>query len=241
MRPNRFRTELKALRLGAGQVAFYSERADVILVAALDDGYPSPEGGYGGWEDAALPGQMSATVFRGTAAPRLPLRLILGGWPVDPLLNRDNCRQQIDKLDKLALPLGPARGQRPPLLRVYGDVRHRGARWFVDDLVWGDAIFDRGSIMRAFVTVTLRRFVAVQVTTAPYLPFRRTNRIRRYVVHEGENASTLARRLGAAGSAEAKAIARTFQWAEGRRRGRTVRDPRRIRPGDVLLLPEIIE
>ncbi len=93
--------------------------------------------------------------------------MILGGWPVDPRLGGLTCRQQIDKLEKLARPLQPGRGHRPPLLRVRGGVRHHGVRWFIDELTWGDVIVGNRRIMRAQATVTLKRFAGIEFARVP--------------------------------------------------------------------------
>ncbi len=147
--------------------------------ARLDDGYPQFFGGYGGWEDEARPGQVSATVFRGANAPKLKLRLILGGWPrrladgrrrvERPHRSRedsfsDNCDRDMRMLDHFArLAWDDHRSERPPLVRIRGQVPHHHRLWFIENLEWGDVDVYRNARIRAFVTVTLRMYVPVTI------------------------------------------------------------------------------
>lgn len=187
IRPETLRLILpKATTLASREVMLYSDEEGTFVRALLDEGYPELEGGYGGWEDEPRPGQVSATVFRGTQAPQLTLRLILGGYPVQP--EWANCDVDIRTLDAMGRQsIYAKRGDRPPLLRIRGHVPHRHRDWFVEDIEWGDIDVAAGKRVRAFVTVTLRMFVPVtllRITDAK--PRGRARRSRWYVVKRGD-------------------------------------------------------
>ncbi|HST43090.1 MAG TPA: hypothetical protein VLK58_26425 [Conexibacter sp.] len=143
-------------------IRLISHEDDIFLKARLDDGYPRFFGGYGGWEDEARPGQVAATIFRGTTAPRMKLRLILGGWPTQP--RGTDCERDMRRLDHFArIPFDGGAKDRPTLLRIRGQVPHHHRRWFVENLEWGDVLVHRSLRVRAFVTVTLRMYVPVEL------------------------------------------------------------------------------
>jgi hypothetical protein len=133
----------------------------LVVKAHLDEGYPAFFGGYGGWEDEARPGQVSATVYRGSRAPQLRLRLILGGWPKQP--PGTDCERDMRRLDHMARLPWDRTDDRPPLVRVRGQVPHHHRRWFLEKLEWGDVDVVRNTRVRAFVTVTLRMYVPVEL------------------------------------------------------------------------------
>lgn len=228
------RALLSHLRLAADQVALWAYGPPpLLLVAKLDDGYPSRVGGYGGWEDVERPGQVSATVYKGTGSQQLPLRLILGGWPVDPRSFGLSCARQITVLERMARqPVGAARGDRPPLLSLRGPVPHGGARWFIADVVWDDesAIVVDGQVQRQQVTVTLQQFVPIQLVA---IRTRRATRPPvRHKVRKGDTLQSIARdRLMLRGS---RAIG---GGVAAIKRLNRIRDPRTIRPGRWLKLP----
>lgn len=234
-RPWRQRTE--HLKPVAGQVILLAARDELLVHARLDDGYPSLDGGAGGWADVARHGQVSATVFEGTSSSRLPLRIILGGWPTDPTLSGMTCEQACQALEDMAIqPVNAPRGQGPPLIRVRGNVRHQSAAWFVDNdgLQWGtdpdDVIVMRGQRVFACATVILKRFVGVHLVRVPQRKAGR--KPRRHRVARGETLSTIARDLlGAKGSRANRQAVREICKLN------TIRDPRRVRAGDVLRLP----
>ncbi|MDO8209293.1 hypothetical protein [Conexibacter sp. CPCC 206217] len=159
--PDRRRTtKRKRHRPAYDVVRLVSKEDDLVVKAHLDDGYPQSFGGYGGWEDETRPGQTSATVFRGTSAPQLRLRLILGGWP----RRRDvDCERDMRVLDHFARLPFDRKEDRPTLLRIRGQVPHHHRRWFVEKLEWGEVDVVRNTRVRAFVTVTLRMYVPVDL------------------------------------------------------------------------------
>ncbi len=46
--------------------------------------------------------------------------------------------------------------------------------------------------------------------------------------------------LGITDPREIKAVVKMLQWGEGRRRGKTIRDPSKIEQGDWIILPVVI-
>lgn len=240
MSPSRFDGKLlKYIEPGRGQVVLWAYENNALLMAGLDDGYPVRTGGYGGWEDEQRPGQKAATVYRGTSAAQLELRLVLGGWPRQPRLLGHTCVQQIDMLEKMAEP-GHGRGDRPPLVRLRGPVPHAGKRWFVDDLAWGEAIVHNRRVQKIRVTVTLKEFVPIG--------FARPDEARRsrdsaawYTVTKadvkgGHPLQNIARdRLMLRGSREVLGGVRRIRDLNGRR----LRDPSRLRAGDRIKLPKL--
>lgn len=196
---------------GVGRIALVSTEERMTLRARLDDGYPLFFGGYGGWEDEARPGQVSATVFRGAAAPQLKLQLILGDWDLDDKKRDQNwvtgCERAMHMLDHFArLPVDAPRQERPTLLRIRGHVPHFNRHWFVQEIEWGEVDLLRGTRVRAFATVTLRMHVPVEL-------LKRRDRIARrtkpHTVKEGEDLTKIIAREVANGKAEI-APARTF-------------------------------
>ncbi|MDO8187213.1 hypothetical protein Q5424_09375 [Conexibacter sp. JD483] len=153
----------RRVNLAGDEVLLVSNEQRTFVRARLDDGYPPFFGGYGGWEDEPRPGQVSATVYRGTRAPQLRLSLILGGWPYPAPWGAD-CDRDIRMLDHYArLPLETDGEERPTLLRVMGKVPHHHRRWFIQNLQWGEVDVYRGQRVRALVTVTLRMYVPVEL------------------------------------------------------------------------------
>lgn len=159
-----------------------------VVKARLDDGYPQFFGGYGGWEDEARPGQVSATVFRGTNAPQLKLRLILGGWPEQ--WPGTDCERDMKRLDGFARLAFDDRQDRPTLVRVRGQVPHHHRRWFIEKLEWGDVDVFVDRRVRAFVTVTLRMYVPVELLRRRDPVVRRT---RFYTPRRGETLQRIVR------------------------------------------------
>jgi nucleoid-associated protein YgaU len=228
------RGRAEAAQPAAGEVVLISDDARLLVHAQLDDGYMHREGGYGGWTDVERPGRVSATVFTGAPSLRLPLRLILGGWPTDPGRSGMTCAQAIRELEAIARqPLDAPRGAHPPLLRVRGNVPHGNTRWFVDELEWSsaaeDTLVERGQVVRTAVTVTLKRYAQVDllVRRAPPEP-----PARRYRVKRGDRLETIAKeQCGASGQRAVKAMVARIKRLNG------LRDGRSIKPGDVLRLP----
>lgn len=149
------------------EVVLIADEIRMLLVAKLGDGYPSRDSGTGGgWVDIERPGRVSATHFAGTTSLTMRLPLILGQWP-----DGDGCEREIRTLDQMARqPVGAARDQRPPLLRLRGGVPHGGRSWFVDgDLEWEEVLVDRvtGNRVRARVIVPLKRHVGVDLVEIP--------------------------------------------------------------------------
>jgi hypothetical protein len=188
-----------AVRLAPDEILLVSNEERMFVRARLDDGYPVFAGGYGGWEDVPRPGQVAATVYRGTAAPQLTLRLILGGWPQQPAWA--DCDRDMRVLDHFSRLAWDATGrERPTLLRVSGKVPHHHRRWFVDDLQWEEVDVAGGRRVRAFVTLTLRMYVPVQLLERRDGPARPTEV---YSVRRGETLDQIVRhKLDARGSRE---------------------------------------
>ncbi|ADB50169.1 hypothetical protein [Conexibacter woesei] len=198
------------------EIILVSDETRRIVRAHLDDGYSMSEGGYGGWEDEERPGQVSATVFRGTQSQRLTLRLILGGWPVQPPWA--NCDRDMRTLDAFGRkPVGAPRGMRPPLLKIKGKVPAQQARWFVEDIQWGDVDVVRGVRVRAFATVVLREYVKVELVT---IRSRARARTKLHEMRKGQTLADVARiRLGKKGNREVTEGVRQLLRLNGRHRG----------------------
>lgn len=202
----------KGASLPFGEVVLYTEEDGTYVRARLDEGYPELEGGYGGWEDEPRPGQVSATVFRGTQAPQLTLRLILGGYPIQPAWS--DCDRDIRTLDALGRqPVDGPRGERPPLLRLRGKVPHRRREWFVEDIEWGEIDVAGGKRVRAFVTVTLRMFVPVTLLRLNDPRVRKSaRRTRWYTLKRGDTFEKIAtRELRARGDREIGAAIKSIR------------------------------
>lgn len=214
-------------RLPYGQVKLISIDERRHIRARLDEGHPLVFGGYGGWEDEPRPGQVSATIFRGAPAPQLQLRLILGGWPRVPRWSDPD--RDIRMLDHFArLPIDGPGNDRPPLIRVRGQVPHHHRRWFVENLEWGEVDVVRGKRVRAFVTVTLRMFVPVELVAERK---RRNPRpTKAHVVRRGERLEDIVRdKLGVKGARETNQATAFVKRLNGMRAGERLREGRRVK------------
>jgi len=234
----------KTVELAHDEVMLYSDETRVLVRARLGDGYPHRIPAAGGWEDEARPGQVAATVFRGAdASDRLPLNLILGGWPRPPK-GGASASEQVRLLRELGVQEpGARRGARPPLIRVRGvGVPHGGDTWFIESIEFDSdprsSVKVGRQLVKAKVTVTLRQHVPVEMAILDTDRRRGKPGWRRYRVPRGQDAWEIARDVvGTRGARQARATIRQFRWASGPRRGKRVRDPKFIRAGDVLLIP----
>jgi hypothetical protein len=223
------------------EVAFIAhDRRETHLVAKLDDGYPHPQGGYGGWEDIARPGRQPATNFVGASEGRtLPIAIILGHWQAGWT---QSIESNVRLLERLAeQPVNARRGTHPPLLTVRGPVRHGGHTWVVDDLQWSDdegstVVNPTGKLVRTRVVVVLRRYVEPDLVVVGGRDRRRADATRFYRVKRGEGgphgfSRLVARKLGARGSREINAAKRKVLALSG------LRDSNQVREGVLLVLP----
>lgn len=210
----------------ADEVLLVSNEERTFVKARLDDGYPQFFGGYGGWEDEPRPGRVSATVFRGASAPQMKLRLILGKWPVTSKAR--NCERAIHVLDHFArLPIDERGRDRPTLLRISGKVPHHRRRWFIENLEWGEIDLFEGKRVRAFVTVTLRMYVPVELLARRD---RTAHRTKPHRVRKGETTSSIASDvLHAKGSREVSRARASIEEANGLRRGARLREGQTIK------------
>jgi hypothetical protein len=207
-------------------IRLISVEEDKFIKARLDDGYPRFYGGYGGWEDERRPGQVAATIFRGTTAPRLKLRLVLGGWPKQP--RGTNCERDMRRLDHFArIPFDGGAKDRPTLLRISGQVPHHHRRWFIENVEWGDVIVYRSLRVRAIVTVTLRMYVPVEL-------LKRRDRVARptrsHTVRRGEDLQQIVKeRMDVDAAGEIVAAAKYVRWLNDIKPGVAVRVGQRIK------------
>lgn len=222
----RWQIKKEQARPASDEILLVSNEERKFVKARLDDGYPQFYGGYGGWEDEPRPGRVSATVFRGTAAPQLKLRLILGRWPVED--EGHNCHRAMGDLDHFARLAIDERGRnRPTLLRISGKVPHHRRRWFIEDLEWGEVEVVKGKRVRAFVTVTLRMYVPIELLARRDRTARRTKPHR---VRNGETTSTIALQvLHAKGSREVSRARAAIEDLNGLRTGARLSEGKTIK------------
>lgn len=195
-----------------------------------------PGGGTGGWSRVHRPQRRVALEWAGIPERTLAFTLLLDGYEADRSVEPE-CRM----LERMGEPRAPQRP--PPVLEfVYGPAG-RGRRWVIDGLAWGAELRNSNlQRVRQEVTVTLVEYEDVDVVlTAADRHRKRRGRKRKdeddkdeprqsrrtYTVKRGDTLSSIAaKKLGAAS-----------RWREIARLNK-IRDPRKLRVGQRLHLPE---
>lgn len=196
----------------------------------------TPGGGAGGWNRIVRPRRRVALEWAAVPERTLAFPLLLDGYEAGRSVERD-CRL----LENMGDPRAPH--QPPPVLEfVYGPAG-QGRRWVIDSLEWGAELRNRRlQRIRQEVNVTLVEFEDVDVAiTAADRHRRKRSRKRKgdgkddeprpsrrvYVVKQGDTLSEIA----------AKKLGDHRRWREIARLNK-IRDPRRLRVGQRLRLPE---
>lgn len=192
-------------------------------------------GGVGGWARITRPRRQSLTEWQGYEGREMRVPVIFDGFADDRSVEREI--RQLEKFGR------KGRGDNhPPVLTLKGPIPHSDLDWVIQDIEWGR--FDRrtdGQRIRQHATIIFWDFVDADITIkrkrSPAKKSRDRNRggkgqndnkgsRRTYTVKRGDTLSSIAaRRLG--DSSLWRKIADLND----------IRDPKRIRVGQVLRLP----
>lgn len=115
------------------------------------------ESGYGGWVEVARPRRAPITFWTGSPALRMTLPLLFDAYRAGTSLER-----QIATLERLATP--NASDGAPARIRLVargGIVPHQDRAWVIDSMEWGDGLVNRqGNRTRQAVTLSLLEYIA---------------------------------------------------------------------------------
>ncbi len=244
-RPGSFQrvVEVNRRELRVNTVAFIPDPPLKPLHCKLGPGAWRITGGYGGWETVARPDRTALTVWRGFEPLRLAGAVLIDHFFEDPEDRSDRCREDRQRLERMAGRGEGARDREPPVLRVEApgeSVPRQDVSWVIEALEWQEegVIFNRaGNPVRLAATLTLLQHVEDRVlhdrSAANRRKEQRAKRSarrrrgpRRYTVRAGDTLQRIAHeQLGDAD-----------EWRElANLNG--IRDPRRLRVGQVLRLP----
>jgi len=226
----------------------------VTLLARLGDERPSVEAGYGGWAEVSRPRRRPLSIWIGSPGLRMTLSLLFDRFDDDVSIER-----QLSQLERLATPT--ASDGSPPRLRFVARgaaVPHQANTWVIDTLTWGDALMNAsGNRTRQFVTLSLLEWIAdVRVREdSPAKKQRAKGKAAATKAGASSKRVTATRKTAKSGagtfavavdddfgrgddllSIAARELGDADRWIEiAQLNG--LRDPRAIRPGQVLRLP----
>lgn len=237
-----------------GWVQIRSSDPPVTLLARLAGDRPNVDAGYGGWAEVARPRRRPLSIWVGSPGLRLTLPILFDRFDDGVSIER-----QIAQLERLATPT--ASDGSPPRIRFVvrgAAVPHQTKVWVIDSLTWGDALMnENGNRTRQQVTLTLLEWIAdVRVRDNSPAKRQRAKRKRaatksgaankrvvaargRTVAHKTTRAATVDPTFGTGDdllSIAARELGDADRWIEiAQLNG--LRDPRAIKPGQVLRLP----
>lgn len=202
---------------------------------------PVPTGGFGGWTQVARPRRKALTQWDGVAAFEQAFSIIFDGVTGDTSVEAD-CRA----LERMAQPATV--GAEPPIVRALGAVPHPELNYVISALDWDPAPFYSPSMYRTRqeVVVHLLEYVADdRLAEAPAAERARRaaaakaaaaaasatgaatkKGARTYTVKKGDTLSAIA----------AHQLGSYKRWPEIAKLN-NIRDPKKIKPGQVLKLP----
>jgi len=216
---------------------------------------PNVDAGYGGWSEVTRPRRRPLSVWVGSPGLRMSLGVIFDGFRTGTSVER-----QIASLERLATPT--ASDGAPPritLLARGGHVPHQSSVWVIDSLEWGDATANAdGNRTRQAVTLHLFEWIAdvrVKENSPAKAQRAKTKQAatkagaahKRVVASRGRSQPRAGVHARSASdddfglgddllSIAARELGDADRWVEiAQLNG--IRDPRSIRPGQVLRLP----
>lgn len=241
-----------AIRLG--WVRIYTRDPPLLVRARLGEERPTVESGYGGWEEVERPRRKPLTTFKASPALRFTLPILL-----DNFVDGRSIETDLTRLERMALPL--ASDGEPPRVWIAakgGAIPYQGRAWVIESIAWGDALMNNnGNRTRQAATLSLLEYVEdVHLTeksaaqrrrsksqaskSKKGAPSKRITAGRKHAKAPGPGRSTDPADDFGQGEDLASIAARVLgdaeRWPEiAELNG--IRDPRSIRPGQVLRLP----
>lgn len=195
-------------------------------------------GGVGGWQEIEHPKRPSSVEYGGQPLQTLTIEALFDGW-----------RQQASVEEPLRILNVWGRippGRREPAVLQFEYANHANQRWVLQDLDLGESLRrEDGSRVRQYLTITLLEYRDAQVFLSPVkraapapakpgAPGKPSSGAkpapsgRTYTVKGGDTLSKIA----------AKQLGKASRWPEiARLQTPPLRDPNRIRVGQVLRLP----
>jgi hypothetical protein len=154
---------------GGHYVYIFALTRPAKVTALLDAAGARLTGGYGKWEEVAVPRGVPFTQWAGRTLLTMDLALMLDGYAAQRSVEPD-----ILAIEQMATAPGPrppgAAPITPPPVRFVGAVPHTELTWVISGLDWGECIRDpaRGSRLRQTLTLHLMEYV--EETTLAGLP-----------------------------------------------------------------------
>ncbi len=226
------------------QITLLSARPPIQVTALRGENPPQITGGYGGWTKVSRPRKRSLTEWDGVDQVEMLVPLLFDGFPDDTV--EFDCGR-LEQLSGIVLTPVGGRGE-PPVLRVIGAVP-ADRDWVVETLEWTDPVIyhEDGFRVRQGANVTLLEYVAddrvetlgaaeqarLAALQAADAAARKAgvggavvNHPTFYTVKQGDSLSSIA----------ARQLGDYRRWPEIADLN-NLRDPRRVKPGQVLRLP----
>ena len=156
--------------LGGGHtIHIYALTRPTQLTALLAEDGAHITGGYGKWEEVAVPRGVPFTQWTGRSLFGMDVALLLDGWRRQRSVEGD-----CNNLEALAMRAGnSAQGKplvTPPPIRIVGAVPHAELTWVVGGIDWGDCLRDVRTGARLRQAATLHLLEYVEETAVRALP-----------------------------------------------------------------------
>lgn len=173
---------------GGHNVVIFATNRPVKLTALLAEAGGHITGGYGKWEEVAVPRDVPLTQWIGRTLWTMDLALVLDGWH-----RKRSVEGEIASIEQMAL-RAPGKGApllTPPPVRIIGAVPHPELTWVISGLDWGDCLRDTHTGQRRRQAVTLHLMEYVEETKIGALTGTKPAP-RKHKVVKGDNLKKLA-------------------------------------------------
>lgn len=220
--------------VGAGRVSFLSNQPRVGIVCGLGDGPATSSGGGSAWSTITRPKRTAGVEYTGIDLEQLTIPLLLDRLVESQDLPGAHVEDAIEVLEMLRRPAaGAPAGTIPPVVTIGGMVPHKGKRWIVTGLDYGDAIWRGLRRVRQELTMTLLEYQSLDLIAVPSAARKKVGGSTRiYVWKKGDTLNRVVmKELGAKGAKDIAA-----KVAEVKKLNK-IRDPRSIKVGAKIKLP----
>ncbi len=146
---------------------------------------PTLSGGMGAWVEIPRPRRAPLTDPGSPSARRLTLEVLFDGWRTG-----ESVENAIANLDRLST--APP-GSTSPVVRVGGQIPRTDLEWVIEDVSWGEAIWENGVRLRQAATIILLEHVVGKLLITTAQPLGGKPRLTK--VHKGDNLKKIAARV----------------------------------------------